>query len=81
VFFGRLKSVDRSEIVLTDVFQGVTSSDPKTEQCTTRLVSRQMSDWHGPLDMAIPAERVLFTETIGPGSTVGKGIAASMAGK
>lgn len=72
VYFGRLKAVDHGNIVLTDVFEGVTSTDPKTQQRTTQLVSRRSGSWHGPLDMAIPADKILFTETIGSGSAVAK---------
>jgi small nuclear ribonucleoprotein (snRNP)-like protein len=81
VYFGRLKSVEHGAVVLTDVFDAVTTTDPKTEQRTTRLVSRQAADWHGPLDMAIPVDRILFTETIGPESAVGKTMAGGAVAK
>lgn len=81
VYFGRLKSADASGIVLTGVFDAVTTTDAKTGQRSTRLVSRQAADWHGPLDMAIPIDRILFTETIGPGSAVAKAMAADAPGK
>ncbi len=74
VYFGRLKAVAHGAIVLTDVFEAVTSTDPKTEQKTTRLVARHSADWHGPLDMTIPTDKLLFIETIGPDSGVGKAI-------
>lgn len=77
VYFGRLQSVEHGTIVLTGVFDAVSTTDPKTQQRTTKLVSRQAADWHGPLDMAIPADRILFTETIGPDSIVGKAMAGS----
>lgn len=81
VYFGRLKSVDGGTIVLTGVFDAVTTTDPKTREPTTRLVSRQAADWHGPIDMAIPAGRIAFTETIGPGSAVGKAMTGSASAK
>jgi small nuclear ribonucleoprotein (snRNP)-like protein len=81
VYFGRLKAVEHASIVLTDVFEGVTTTDPKTQQRNTQLVSRRLSNWHGPLDMAIPVEKILFTETVGPDSAVGKAMAAGAATK
>jgi hypothetical protein len=75
VYFGRLQSVEHGTIVLIGVFDAVTTTDPKTQQRTTKLVSRQATDWHGPLDMAIPVDRIMFTETIGPDSAVGKTMA------
>lgn len=81
VYFGRLQSVEHGTIVLTGVFDAVTTTDPKTEQRTTKLVSRRAADWHGPLDMAIPADRIMFTETIGPDSIVGKTMAGSAPAK
>jgi hypothetical protein len=77
VYFGRLQSVEHGTVVLSGVFDAVTTTDPKTEQRTTKLVSRRAADWHGPLDMAIPADRIMFTETIGPDSIVGKAMAGS----
>jgi len=77
VYFGRLTQVRRTGIVLTNVFDAVVSTDPKTEQRTTRLMSRRLRDWHGPLDMAIPSDKIQFSETIGPDSNVGKAITAA----
>jgi len=74
VYFGRLKSAEGS-IVLTDVYEAIANTDPETKQRITRLVSRRKADWHGPLDMTIPFAQVLFMESIGPDSTVGKAIA------
>jgi small nuclear ribonucleoprotein (snRNP)-like protein len=79
VYFGHLKAVDHGSVVLSDVFEGVSSTDPKTQQRTTQLVSRRSSSWHGPLDMAIPVDKILFTETVGSGSPVAKAIEAASA--
>src|SRR5258708_7036933 len=58
VYFGKLKSVERTGIVLTGVYYALTTTDPQTQQRTTKLVSRQAADWHGPVDMAIPLDRI-----------------------
>ena len=74
VYFGRMTSVAHDSVVLSDVYEAITSTNPATKQQVTRLVSRRQADWHGPLDMTIPDDRILFIETIGPGSSVGKAI-------
>jgi hypothetical protein len=79
VYFGRLKAVEHGSVVLSDVFEGVSTTDPKTQQRTTQLVSRRAASWHAPLDMAIPTDKILFTETVGTGSPVAKAIEAASA--
>jgi hypothetical protein len=81
VYFGRLQAVGHGGIVLSDVYEAVTTTDPKTEQRTTRLVSRRQANWHGPSDMAIPGERIMFTETIGADSAVAKTMESGVAAK
>ncbi len=81
VYFGRLKAVDHGNILLSDVFEGMTTTDPKTQQRSTQLVSRRAAGWHGPLDMAIPSDKILFTETVGAGSAVAKGIEGAASAK
>jgi len=77
VYFGRMTAVTHESVVLTDIYEPIANTDPATKQQVTRLVSRQQADWHGPLDMTIPDDRILFIETIGPESSVGKAIAGA----
>lgn len=77
VYFGRLMAETPSAIVLTDVFQGVTRINQQTKQQTAQLEERRTADWHGPTDMTIPFDSILFTEAIGPQSTVGKALSAT----
>src|SRR5581483_2504983 len=79
VFYGTLRSEDDGVLVLTDVYDVQTSVNPQTNQRTIQLNRRRTADWHGPLDMAVPAERVLFTESVGKDSRVAKAIAQANA--
>jgi hypothetical protein len=76
VYFGRLAAEPPGAIVLTGVLQAVTRVNQQTKQQTVQLVARRTSDWHGPLDMTIPFDSILFTETVDPASTVGKALTA-----
>jgi hypothetical protein len=77
VYFGRLTAEPSGSIVLTGVFQAVTRINQQTKQQTAQLVARKTNDWHGPLDMTIPLDRILIAETVDPASTVGKALTAA----
>ncbi len=72
VYFGTLVEADGSHILLDDVFEGVTNVNAQTNQRTTQLVRRKTAAWHAPASMAIPTDRILFSEVIGADSVVGK---------
>jgi small nuclear ribonucleoprotein (snRNP)-like protein len=74
VYFGTLRAIDGNQILLEDVFEGITTVNAQTNQRTTQLVRRQTNAWHGPGGMSIPDDKILFSETVGPESTVGKAI-------
>jgi hypothetical protein len=75
VFFGTLRDATPTAIVLADVYEGRTTIDPQTKERTIRLVARRTADWHGPVDMAIPLDKILFTESVGRDSQVATQIA------
>lgn len=81
VYFGTLKSVIGGDIVLGDVFEAVTAVNQQTNQRTTQLAERRVADWHGPTDMVVPADKLLFTETVGATSTVAKTIGEALTKK
>jgi hypothetical protein len=75
VYYGRLAGITRSAVVLDDVFYVQVSVDPKSNERTNKLVSREENDWHGPTRMSIPLDKVEFIEIVGERSTVAKLIA------
>lgn len=79
IFFGTLRAVTDSELVLIDVFEVQVSTNPETKERVVQLVARRTANWHAPVDMAIPLERILFTESIGRDSAAAKQIAQSLA--
>ena len=74
VYFGTLSDVKNGAIVLTGVFETVTTVNQKTGQRISQLSKRQTAYWHGPTDMIIPIDRLLFSETIGKTSPVARAI-------
>ena len=77
VYYGTLEQVGRNYIVLSRVFYVQTIVDDKTGARSNKLVERGATDWHGPLSMSIPLDKIMFVEVVGPGSTVAKVIAES----
>ena len=75
IFFGTLRSVNDSELVLVDVFEIQTTTDLKTQERVVQLVRRRANNWHAPVDLAIPTERIRFTESVGKDSLAAKQIA------
>ncbi len=75
VYYGTLEKVGPSYIVLTRVFYVQVVTDPKTNERVNKLVERATNDWHAPLSMTIPVEKILFVEVVGPESSVAKLIA------
>lgn len=72
VFFGKLAKVTDNAVILSDLVEAQTVTNPQTNQRSVQLLRRGTAVWHQPRDMAIPKERIQFTETVGVGSQVGK---------
>ena len=75
IFFGTLRGVNDSELVLVDVFEIQTSVNPQTQERVVQLVPRRANNWHAPVDLAIPTERIRFTESVGKDSLAARQIA------
>jgi hypothetical protein len=70
VFYGTLQAEKNDALILVDVFDVQSSVNAQTNQRTVQLNRRRTGDWHAPLDMAIPLDRILFTESVGKESRV-----------
>jgi hypothetical protein len=73
VYYGKLEEAGRGYVTLTDVYYVTVLTDPQGNR-QNRLLSRQRADWHAPLKMIIPLEKVVMLEQVGPDSTVARGI-------
>ena len=75
VYYGTLDRIDTHDVVLTHVFYVQVTTDAKTNERANKLVDRMANDWHGPLSMTIPIDKIVFIEVVGSDSTVTKLIA------
>jgi hypothetical protein len=73
VYYGKLEEIGRGYVTLSDVYYVSVLTDPQGNR-QNRLMNRQRSDWHAPLKMTIPIEKVVMLEQVGPESTVARGI-------
>jgi hypothetical protein len=73
IYYGTLGEVGRGFVTLTDVHYVATATD-QAGQRTNRLLSRRLADWHAPLRMSIPIDRIVMIEQVGPDSAVARGI-------
>lgn len=80
VFFGRVGDASRSRVLLHDVHYIQGRINPETKQQSNILV-RRGKEWHGPAEMLINAQHILWMEPVGPDSEVQKLIAALRAEK
>jgi hypothetical protein len=71
MFFGLLREIGPRHLQLEDVYyvQPYTSADGRPGN---RLVNRQKGDWHGPLSLTIPLDRVVTVEQVGPTSQLAR---------
>jgi hypothetical protein len=76
LYFGTLKSEASGEIVLADVFDLATNTKQDGGERATQLIRRLTGSVYGPSDLAIPIDKILSTETVGPDSTVAKAMAS-----
>ena len=72
VYYGTLERVDQHAVVLTHVFYVQVTSDAKTGERANQLVDRTLNDWHAPISMTIPIDKIIFLEVVGPDSSVAK---------
>ena len=72
VYYGRLERTDRHSITLTHVFYVQVVVEEKTGARTNKLVERATTDWHGPFQMRIPVDKIIYIESVGPNSQVAK---------
>jgi hypothetical protein len=63
------------------VFEVQISTNPQTQERVVQLVARRAANWHAPVDMAIPLDRILFTESVGRDSAAARQIALASAGQ
>ncbi len=75
VYYGTLEKVAPGYIVLTRVFYVQVVTDPQTKERANKLVERATTDWHAPLSMTIPIDKIQFAEIVGSASNVAKLIA------
>ncbi len=68
VYYGEFVESDASNLRLTNVYYVQSSIDPQTQQPGNRLVSRRKADWHAPLWMTVPLDKVLMVEAVAPDS-------------
>jgi hypothetical protein len=80
VYYGTLERTGAGFVVLTGVFYVQVTTDAQTNERVNKLVERRANDWHAPLNMTIPVEKIVFMEAIGPDSSVAKLIAQAKAG-
>ena len=74
-YYGTLERSSYSALVLTKVFYVQISVDPQGNQRISKLMNRTDEDWHAPLRMSIPLDKILFVEVVGPDSRIAKLIA------
>jgi hypothetical protein len=77
IYYGTLYGITGSAVVLDHVFYVEVSVDPKTNEHMNKLVSREKNDWHAPIRMVIPLDKVEFIEIVGRDSAVAKLIAGA----
>ncbi len=71
VYYGTLDKVTQDAVVFKDVFYVAVSSDAQGNR-VNKLVRRSENDWHGPEQMSIPIDKILFVEVVGPSSGIAK---------
>lgn len=75
IYYGELAEQSASQLRLVNVYYVQPIAPPGSAQPSNQLVNRAKADWHGPQWMAIPAERIVFVEGIGPDSRLAQLIA------
>jgi hypothetical protein len=63
IYYARLAGITRSAVVLDHVFYVDVSVDPKINQRANKLVNREENDWHGPVRMSIPLDKVELSKS------------------
>jgi hypothetical protein len=73
-YYGKPVRVDGEFLVLDDVHYVTQVQDPETKAVSTLLVKRGREP-HGPQQMTVGLENVLFIEAVAPDSEIGRKIA------
>ena len=81
VVFGKLDAVQPGQVVLRLVHEGINVPQANSQRVQLQLVRRQTSAWHAPGKMVIPVDKILFMESVGADSTVGKAISEASEAK
>ncbi len=68
IYYGDLDAANRRYISLRNVYYVQTLPAAPGAAPGNRLVNRRKADWHAPILMSIPAEKVLMIEAVGPDS-------------
>ncbi|UTY56474.1 hypothetical protein [Massilia sp. erpn] len=78
MFYGVLREAGSSYLQLDDVYY-VESYRQPDGQAGNRVVSRKKNDWHAPVSMTIPADKIIYAEALGPDSQLARLIAQDKA--
>jgi len=71
VYFGRLEKLGAQYPTLSDVYYIQSQQNPETKQISSTLVKRGR-ELHGPNQMIINSQHILFIEPVRPDSQLGK---------
>ncbi len=65
IYYGTLEETSPHMLTLANVYYVTGAAQGANGQRDNQLVNRRVNDWHGPLSMTIPLDKVLFFETVG----------------
>lgn len=77
-YYGKPVSADDDYLVLDDVHYVTQVQDPETKAVSTLLVKRGREP-HGPKQMTVAVDNILFIEAVAPDSEIGRKIAEAAA--
>lgn len=75
VYYGEIAAWGAGYLRLSNVYYVQSLATPGATAPSNQLVNRSKTDWHGPQWMAIPADKIVFVEGIGPKSRLAELIA------
>src|SRR5690606_10236525 len=71
VYYGTVRAIRYGRIELEEVYY-VRTALAAGNNTDNRLFNRAKADWHSPLWMSIPADRILMAEAVNPESQLAK---------
>jgi len=71
LYFGKLDRMGKKDPVLRDVYYVQTKTDEKTQKVFNVLIKRG-NEWHGPDEMVLNGNHIVFIETVGRDSMVAR---------